>query len=73
VSQKFLQDGDYIVDSVQPRGGEVMTQRVNHDRSGHDADSEVGKDVAGDKGQCPEQGRGLKDVANVAHVDELVE
>jgi hypothetical protein len=52
-----------------------MAQGISYDGCRHDTESEVGQDAVGDKGQCPEQGRGLKDVASagVAHVGEFVE
>jgi hypothetical protein len=48
VSQKFLHDDDHIVDPIQPRGWEVMTQGVDYDVCGRDTKSEVGQDAAGD-------------------------
>jgi hypothetical protein len=63
-----LDDCDRIVESVEFRGGAVVVQCVNDKGCGQKADSKVEEDAAGDKGQRQEQGRGLKEVTNLAHV-----
>jgi hypothetical protein len=68
VSQDFIHDGDPILESINPHGGAVMAQGVNDEGCRHDTESEVREDVARDKGQRPEQDRGLE-VTSVAHVD----
>jgi hypothetical protein len=50
-----------------------MAQGVNDKGYRHDTESEVGEDAAGDKGQRPDQDRGLKDATDVAHVGRLDE
>jgi hypothetical protein len=47
-----------------------MVQGVDDEGCRHDAESKVGEDAVRDKGQCPEQDRGLKEV-NVTHVGGL--
>jgi hypothetical protein len=68
MSQDFIHNSDPILESINPHGGAVMVQGVNDEGCGQKTESEVGKDCHWDEGQRPEQDRGLKDVAGVAHV-----
>jgi hypothetical protein len=49
-----------------------VVQCINDEGCGQKADSKVEENAAGDKGQGQEQGRGLKDVADIAHVSGLI-
>jgi hypothetical protein len=73
MNQDFIHNGDPILESINAHGGAVIVQGVNDEGCGQKTESEVGEDAARDKGQHPDQGRGLKDAIGVAHVGGLDE